>query len=169
MRSAAETGRLARIGLLVSLAAAVHLLETLVPTPVPWFRLGLGNALVLLALHLYGGREALWVGLGKVVVGSLLAGRFLSPGFALSLGGTVAATGVMAAAIRLPLPLGFVGLSVLGAEAHALTQIALASSLFLRTSSLWSLAPLLGGLAVGSGALTGLLAHRLALSLDFKD
>ncbi len=169
MRSDGDPGRLARIGLLVALAAALQSLETLIPTPVPWFRLGLGNALVLLALHLFGAREALWVALGKVMVGSLLTGRFLSPGFALSLGGTLAATGVMAGCARAPLPLGFVGLSVLGAEAHALAQIALASSLLLRTQALWALAPLLGGLAVGAGVLTGLVAHRLAVSLESSD
>jgi len=167
MRSVAspQTRRLARLGLLIALAGAVQAVESLVPSPVPWFRLGLGNAVVLLALHLWGTRDGLWVALGKVLVGNLLAGRFLSPGFLLSLGGTAAAVGAMAAALRAAPPLGFVGVSALGAECHALGQLLLAA-LLLRTPALWSLAPLLGTLSLLSGCLTGLLAHRLARALE---
>lgn len=161
-----QTATLARLGLLVALAGALQALEIAVPSPVPWFRLGLGNALVLVALHLWGVREACWVALGKVMVGALLTGRFLSPGFLLSLGGTLSATAVMAVAIRAAPPLGFVGVSVLGAEAHALTQLALASTLLIRSPALWSLAPLLGTLALLSGSLTGLVAHALARAIE---
>jgi len=156
--------RLARLGLLVALAGALQALEGMLPLPVPWFRLGLANALVLAALERWGWREGLWVALGKVLVGGLLSGRLLSPAFPLSLGGTLAATAAMALALRLPL--GFVGVSVLGAEAHALAQLALARWLLLRTPAVWSLAPLLGALALAAGALTGVAAHRVARALE---
>ncbi len=156
--------RPARLGLLIALAGAVQALETVVPSPVPWFRLGLGNAPVLVALCLGGLGEGAWVGFGKVLVGGLLSGRLLSPGFFLSLGGTAAAVAAMGAALRLPAGLGLVGVSALGAQAHALAQLAVAGVL-LRTPAVWSLAPLLGLLSVASGALTGLAAHALARSL----
>jgi len=160
-----RTLHLARLGLLIALAGAVQAAETFFPTPTPWFRLGLGNAVVLLALHLWGARAAAWVGLGKVLVGGLLTARFLSPGFLLSLGGTASAVAVMAAARLASPPLGFVGVSVLGAEAHALAQLVLASWL-LRTPAVWSLAPLLGTLSVLAGCLTGWVAHRAAKVLE---
>ncbi len=155
-------GRPARLGLLIALAGAVQAFEALVPSPVPWFRLGLGNAPVLVALCLGGLGEGAWVGLGKVLVGGLLSGRLLSPGFFLSLGGTAAAVAAMGAALRLPL--GLVGVSALGAQAHALAQLA-AAGVLLRTQAVWSLAPLLGLLSVASGVLTGLAAHALARTL----
>jgi heptaprenyl diphosphate synthase len=162
----ADTVRLARIGLLMALAGALQALEGLVPTPAPWFRLGLGNAIVLASLHHWGAREAAWVALGKVIVGSLLSGRLLSPGFFLALGGTACSTTVMMVALRAAPPLGFVGVSVLGAEAHALAQLSLARALFVRTPALWSLAPLLGIVALASGCLTGIVAFKVAQTLD---
>jgi len=168
MRSAADpnASRLARVGLLVALAAAVQAFESLIPLPVPWFRLGLGNALILVALHLWGAKEGIWVALGKVFVGSLLSGRLLSPAFALSLSGTAAATLVMVLALRVPIPLGFVGVSALGAEAHVLAQLAVASAWLLRAPALWGLAPVLGTLAVASGVVTGLVAHGIARAIE---
>ncbi|GAB4263089.1 MAG: hypothetical protein Kow0092_13780 [Deferrisomatales bacterium] len=166
MRSAGRrtSGELARLGLLIALAGAAQVLEAVLPSPLPWFRLGLGNALVLVALHLGGLGAACWVALGKVFVGSLLTGRFLSPGFVLSLGATLGATGAMGVAARGAPPLGFVGVSVVGGQVHALVQLALAAWL-LDTPAVWALAPLLGALAVGAAVITGLLAHALASAL----
>lgn len=166
MRSAADPRRLARLGLLIALAGALHALESLLPSPVPWFRLGLGNAVVLTSLHLGGVRDGAWVGLGKVLVGGLLTGRLLGPGFLLALAGTAAAVAAMALALRAAPPLGFVGVSAVGAEAHALAQLAVASLVLVQTPALWSLAPLLGTLALAAGCLTGLVAHALSRALD---
>ncbi|MHB8764102.1 MAG: Gx transporter family protein [Deferrisomatales bacterium] len=165
MRSAADPRRLARLGLLIALAGALHALEALLPSPVPWFRLGLGNAVVLTSLHLGGVRDGAWVGLGKVLVGGLLTGRLLGPGFLLALAGTAAAVAAMALALRAA-PLGFVGVSAVGAEAHALAQLAVASVVLVQTPALWSLAPLLGTLALAAGCLTGLVAHALARVME---
>jgi heptaprenyl diphosphate synthase len=152
----------------VALAGAVQALESLVPSPVPWFRLGLANAFVLLAFCVWDLRAGFGVALGKVLVGGLLAGRLLSPAFFLSLGGTLAAAAAMALAVRFLRPLGFVGVSALGAQFHALGQLLLAA-LLLRTPAVWSLAPLVGVLSVFAGAVTGLVAHRIFLALDAGD
>lgn len=160
-----RTRRLARLGLLIALAGAVQAAESLVSSPAPWFRLGLGNAVVLIVLHCWGPREGVWVAAGKVLVGSLLAGRLFSPAFLLSLVGTAAAVAAMGAALRASPPLGFVGVSVLGAQAHVLAQLFLAT-LLLRTPALWSLLPLLGTLALGAGCLTGVVAHRVVRALE---
>jgi len=162
MRWGAEThtSRLAVLGLLVALAAALQALETLLPRPAPWLRLGLGNAVVLVALLHWGWREAAWVALGKVFLGGLLDGRLFGPGFLLAGGGTAAATAIMVVAARLAPPLGCAGISALGAYSHVMTQLALAQVFLLRTPALWGLAPLLGVTATLSGCVTGVLAHR---------
>lgn len=150
----------AHIGLFMALAAFLQVAETIIPSPAPWFRLGLGNALVLTALSLWGVRAGAWVALGKVLVGSLITGRLLSPGFLLSCGGTVAATTAMAFSLRLPL--GFVGVSVIGAAAHALAQLFVAGAVLLGTSAVWGLAPLVGVSSIASGIATGIAAGWLA-------
>ncbi len=156
--------RPARMGLLIALASAVQVTEGLVPLPVPWFRLGLGNAVILAALDRGGWREGAWVAAGKVLVGGLLGGKLFSPGFWLALAGTLAATGTMGVALSAGPRLGFVGASVLGAQAHVAAQLVVAAFL-LRTGAVWSLAPLLGTMGVVSGVLTGWAAHGLAGAL----
>ena len=52
-----------------------------------------------------------------------------------------------------------VGISVWGAVAHNAAQLALAYLLFVRSSALVLLLPLLPLLSVGTGMITGLLAH----------
>jgi heptaprenyl diphosphate synthase len=152
----------AHVALFMALAAFLQAAETVFPTPAPWFRLGLGNALVLAALVLWGARSGGLVAAGKVVVGSLVTGRLLSPAFILAAGGTAAATVVMAAALGSRLRLGFVGVSVLGGSAHALVQLVLARYLFLDTGAVWALAPVVGGAAVVSAIVTGVAAGYLA-------
>ena len=79
-----------RIALLAAFALAIHSIESLVPTPIPWIRLGFANIITLVTLMLYGLYPAVMVTLIRVVLGSLFAGSFLGPGFLLSLGGGVA-------------------------------------------------------------------------------
>jgi len=169
MRSAVDptVARAARIGFFIALAAALHAAESLLPSPAPWFRVGLGNALLLAALHLWGARDAFWVGLGKVVLGGLAAGRLLSPGFFLSLGGTAAAWATMAVALRFASPpLGFVGVSILGAAAHAAAQLALAAGWLVGSAAVWALAPMLGVAALLSGAAVGAAAGYVARAVE---
>ena len=85
--SAADAENLARarrqvfLALFIALAVSLHILESLLPSPVPWLRLGLANIMTLSALYLYGGRAAWTVSLARVGIGALLLGRLFSPGF----------------------------------------------------------------------------------------
>ena len=153
-----------RLGFLIALAGALQAAEGFVPSPAPWFRVGLGNAFVLASLLRWGPAEGVWVALGKVVVGGLLGGRFLSPAFALSLAGGLCAAGSMALASRVSL-LGCVGVSVVGAQCHAWAQLGLASVL-LRTPSVWALAPLLSMVSVAGGLVTGVAARSIGAALE---
>jgi heptaprenyl diphosphate synthase len=160
-RADAEAVRIGHAGFFMALAAALQAAESLLPSPVPWFRAGFGNALVLAALDLWGARMALWVGLGKVLLGSLAAGRLFSPAFFLSLGGTLAALAAMTAALRLSPPLGLVGVSILGAAANAAAQLFLAAKWLVGSPAVWALTPFMGAAAVVSGTVTGLAAAYL--------
>jgi heptaprenyl diphosphate synthase len=152
----------------MAMASFLQAMETVIPTPAPWFRLGLGNALVLAALVLWGARSGGLVAAGKVGVGSLVTGRLLSPGFVLASGGTLAATLIMVWALRSRFRFGFVGVSVFGGAAHALVQLALARYIFLDTAAVWTLAPVVGGSAVVSGVVTGLAASYLTRVVEHE-
>jgi heptaprenyl diphosphate synthase len=154
------------LALFTALAVALHSLEFLMPSPAPWFRLGFANILTVTALCLLGARAAWWVTLGRILIGSFFLGRFFSPGFFLALAGGVSATALMSAAHSLcGRRLGPIGLSVLGACAHAIGQLGVAWLLLVRHQGLWLLLPFLLLAALLTGILNGTAADLLLASL----
>ncbi len=178
--SAADPQELARVrrkiflALFAALAVAVHALEVLMPTPLPWFRLGLANVLTLVALFLYGGRAAWTVSLTRVGLGSLVMGRLFGPGFWLALAGAVCATGVMILAWRWWRRwFGPIGISLLGAVGHVCGQLLIAWLLLVRHAGIWQIFPLFLLMAVLTGLLTGWIAvvllERLRQYAPFRE
>ncbi|MEJ2470532.1 MAG: Gx transporter family protein [Desulfuromonadales bacterium] len=150
------------LALFIALAVSVHILEALLPSPIPWLRPGLANGMTLVALYLYDGHAAWSVSLTRVGIGALLLGRLFSPGFWLALAGALAATAVMVllhcwAGRRL----SPIGVSVAGAASHVCGQVLIARWLILRHDALWQVLPPLLLFAVLSGILTGWLATLL--------
>jgi heptaprenyl diphosphate synthase len=157
-----------RIAVLAAYALALSGLESLIPTPIPWLRLGLANIITLAALLLYGFRTALWVTLIRVILASLFMGTFLGPAFILSFGGGVTSTAAMGLAHRLFRKLfGPVGLSLIGALFHNLAQLALAYVLFIqRIEAVLLISPILILLGtftgVANGVISGLLIEKIS-------
>jgi heptaprenyl diphosphate synthase len=149
---------------LVPLAAAVCLflasIEYLIPRPLPFLRLGLSNLPLLVTLDLLPAGPFLAL-LGLKAAGQgLVQGSLFSVTFLFSLAGTLASGAVMYGARRLAgRRLSLVGISVLGAMASNLVQLALASRLVFGPYA-WVIAPPF--LAVGLAASTalGFLAQR---------
>jgi uncharacterized membrane protein len=150
------------LALFTALAVALHTFEFLLPSPAPWFRLGMANILTLVALFLFDGRAAWTLALTRIGVGSLVLGQLLSPGFFLSLAGGVSSTALMTLGHRLwPERLGPIGISTLGSAGHALGQMTLAWLLLVRHPGLWNLFPYLLLAALLTGICNGLAAELL--------
>ncbi len=150
------------LALFSALAIALHTLEFLLPSPVPWFRLGIANILALMALFLFDGKAAWSVNMVRIVVASLFLGTFLSPRFFLSLSGGVLATAAMTTSRKLAgEKIGPVGVSVLGATGHAIGQLLCAWILLVRHDGLWYLLPFLLLLAIVGGVVNGFIADFL--------
>lgn len=153
---------IARLALLTALALALYTLESMLPRPLPWLRLGLSNALVLAVLIVYGLRLALSVSVIRTLIGSLLLGSFLSPGFAISMSAGVVSCLTMGVAKYLGRrTLGTVGISIIGASAHNVTQLGIAYFLFVRRVEIFALVPVFLFLSAGTGIVTGLGAHLI--------
>jgi heptaprenyl diphosphate synthase len=150
------------LALFTALAVAVNTLETLLPTPVPWFRLGLANALTVVVLFLYGSGAAWSLTLTRIGLGALLLGRLFSPGFWLALVGGCLATFSMVVARRLGKEcFSPIGISALGAAAHACGQVLTAWLLLVRHPAVWQIFPVFLLFAVGAGVITGWVAAML--------
>jgi len=141
------------LALLVAGGAALSLLESSLPRPLPWTKIGLANIATILALYLYGARPAFWVAVLRVLLGGVFLG--FGPGFVLSAGGGIAAWGVMALVKgTLGDTFSVVGVSIWGALTHNLTQLVLVH-LLVRTA-VWSLLPAFLWAAGITGTITGL-------------
>lgn len=150
---------------LITFAVVIHTVEAALPLPmpVPGVRLGLANMITLLTIVLYGARSGFIVAVLRTVIGSLIGGTFLGFGFWLSLAGGLICTAVMSLAVLLMQRgyLSLVSVSVLGAAAHNLAQLALAAAIIGSTALLRGYYPLLLLLAVPTGIFTGLAAYYL--------
>ena len=160
-----RTLRIAGLAVFVALAVALSALESLVPSPLPWVRLGLANMLTLLAILSWGWREGYTVTLFRILVSALLFGSFMGPSFLLSIGGGLAATTVMALMApgtwRIFSP---IAVSVAGAFVHGLTQVLILRTVLVRTDEVFYLLPWVLLPAVLSGVLTGAAASYILLN-----
>ncbi len=154
------------LGLFIAIAVSLHAFESLLPTPVPWLRLGLANVMTLVALYLYDGRAAWCVSLARVGIGALLLGRLFSPGFWLALVGTIFATSAMIIMYRVAgRRLSPIGISAIGATGHALGQILAARLLVVQHAAVWQILPFFLLFTLVAGILTGWFAASLLESL----
>lgn len=151
---------------LTALAVALNVSERYVVGPLPFVRLGLANAMTVVVLIAYGPWHALTLAVGRVVVASLLTGMFMGPTFVIGLAGAVGAWATMSGVWWLGRwLLGPLGISVIGAVAHNVCQVAMASLVVLGSWELASLWPLIALVSAGAGTATGLVALGLGRAL----
>jgi len=149
---------------LLALGIVLYVLEGFFPplVPVPGAKLGLSNILVLFTMLFLGSGAGIFLAVARSILGSFIAGTLLAPGALLGLaGGLVSALVVAFSLKRLRPPLGLVGVSILGAIAHNITQLAVAYMLFVQIQGLLYYLPILFVLGLISGLITGLIAVYL--------
>lgn len=151
--------RLSRLALMVALALILSYFERLLPlpVPVPGVKLGLSNLVTLVALCLFGWRDALIVSVVRVLLGGLLFGSGLSMLYALA--GALLSLLVMALLHSFS-PLHPAAISAVGGVAHNIGQL-LVAALVVHTPALLSYLPVL----MLSGTLTGALIGALGTVL----
>ncbi|HYF84305.1 MAG TPA: Gx transporter family protein [Clostridia bacterium] len=150
-----RTKKMVLLGILVSQALILHIIERMIPVPipVPGIKLGLANAISLVTIILFGPKEALMVVGMRTLLGSVFGGGV--SGFIYSfIGGSIStlAMAVMYKNFRnlFSLPV----ISVVGAVFHNIGQI-LVASLIVQNMKLFYYLPLLLVSAVITGLFIG--------------
>ncbi len=162
-----KTRTVALTGLLIALALVLSYLESLVPLSfaVPGIKLGLPNLVIVFALYRLRPATAAAISLLRVALVALLFGSALSLAYS-------AAVAVLSFAVMLLLKrsgrFGCTGVSVAGAVAHNLAQIATAA-LLLETPSLAWYFPVLCVSGTAAGVCIGLLAALLVKRIPAKE
>lgn len=155
--------RAALYGVLTAAALVCGYLELLVPLPVtvPGVKLGLGNAVVLLALEWLGPKPGLYLMFAKVLASSLLFANLQMLAF--SLAGGILSWAIMALTVR-SRAFSAVGVSVLGGIAHNAGQL-IAVAILLSTRVALVNAPALAVAGVLCGLAVGIVAQLVLRSI----
>ncbi len=153
--------RLAFYALLTALALALSFLERMLPIaaliPIPGFKLGFSNLVTLYALYTFGPAATLLIVAVRCALGAIFSGSVSALAFSLS--GGLLALGLMTLLRRFR-ALSLLGVSMGGAAAHSIGQVAAAMVLLGDTAPLFYLPPLLP-LSAAAGLLIGGVSNIL--------
>ncbi len=149
--------------MLLGAGIALYIVEAFyVPAlPIPGAKLGLANIVTLLLLVFYGWREVLLNVVMRTIIGSIVTGTFMTPAFFFSLSGALISALVMIVVFtRFFGKFSLVGVSLLGAVSHNMTQLVLACLLLNQWGILLE-TPFLILIAILTGAFNGICANYL--------
>lgn len=163
IESISKTRKLVFLSLLAASALILGYIETLIPlpSPVPYIKPGLGNVVVIVALYVFGAKEALTISLIKIIMSSLLySGAAALP---YSLSGGLLSFSVMLLLKKCSI-FGVIGVSAAGGAFHMLGQIIAAALIIENISISFFMAPLLltgGAAGVFVGLVSGIIIGRV--------
>lgn len=147
--------KIAFCAVMLALALALSYLERFIPLqlviPMPGIKLGLANVVTLVALYRLRGRYAFAILVPRCILGAVFGGGMT--GLLFSLTGGILALVTMLLARKTPL-FSVYGVSILGAAAHNIGQIA-AAMVLLRSVYVAAYLPWLLLAAIVTGILTG--------------
>lgn len=150
--------------MLLAMSIVFHMIEPVIPMPIPGVKLGLANIFGLIALFLFGTKEMLGINFMRVIIASLLRGIIFGTGFWLSLSG-VALSSIMVVLFYRYSKLSLVGLSMVAATFHNVGQILAIIMIWSSIFLIYWLPPMIW-LSIPTGILTGTLAKEAIKRVD---
>ena len=151
-----------RIAKLSALAIGLHLIEAVIPSPLPGVKPGIANIVTLYVLYEYGFATAAWVSLLRVFASSFLLGQFLTPTFVLSLSGALLSLVTIRLVYKLPKNyFSPISLSILAAFAHIVAQLMVVRVWLIPQAGVAYLVPIFALAALVFGLSNGILCNLL--------
>ncbi len=156
-----------KIAKLAALAISLHLIEAVIPSPLPGVKPGIANIVTLYVLYEYGFATAAWVSLLRVFASSFLLGQFLTPTFVLSLSGALLSLATLALCYKLPKNyFSPISLSILAAFAHIAAQLIMVRLWLIPQAGIAYLVPIFAVAALVFGLSNGLIVRYLLNKAD---
>ena len=151
-----------RIAKLAAIAIVLHMVEAVIPSPLPGVKPGIANIVTLYVLCQYGFAMAAWVSILRVFASSLLLGQFLSPTFVLSLSGALLSLCVLWLAMHLPKKwFSPISLSIFAAFAHIAGQLIIVRLWLIPNAGVSYLIPIFAVAALFFGLVNGVITTKL--------
>jgi len=131
---ASRSSRVVILAMFVVLSSVIYVLETFIPVPIPLpgFKWGFSNSIVIMVMIIFGSLEAFSVTVLKSVLGALMAGRLFSPVFFISFFGGIAGVLTMILFFR-KFKSGLIITSIYGSVANNLIQLFIAYVFFVKS------------------------------------
>lgn len=147
------------MGMLVAVALVLSYIEAMIPIPIgiPGAKIGLANIAVLVALYLFGEKEAFGVSIIRLLLVAFTFGNMAA--FLYSVGGMLCSLGVMIF-LRKTKRFSIVSVSCMGGVMHNFGQLMVAFFI-LQSKALWTYLPILIVTGVVSGVVIGILGGIL--------
>lgn len=154
-----KSKRLAVRGVLIALAMILSYVESLIPMDflIPGAKLGLANIVTVFAVLFLGLKDALIIGVLRVILTTILFGNVVMMVYSLS--GAVVSILMMNLCLRMK-QFGIVGISIIGAVSHNAAQCA-AAAVLIQNKNILGYIPLLLVFGVISGLLTGIVSSEV--------
>ncbi len=153
-----KTQRLTLMTMLLAMSIVLHMIEPSMPIPIPGVKLGLANIIGLIAFYLFGAKEMIIINFMRVLLASLLRGVLFSTPFWVSLSGVALSTMMVIIVAKLFKPSVPI-VSVVSAGFHGIGQVIAISMLYSTFGMVYYL-PMLLGLSIPTGVLTGFIADQ---------
>ena len=162
MRERKRLQQIVTLAMFVAIGLIIWVIEEFIPRPLPFIKFGLANIVSLLALLLYGYRQALIVTLMRILLGNIILGKLGTPAFLVSMVAGTASIGVVIIYFKLQDRLfSIIGLSILGAFTHNIAQIAVVFVALSLKEQIFYLIPFLALSSIVTGGLVGLITAFL--------
>ncbi len=143
---------------MITIGLILFSFELYLPQLIPGGRIGLSQLVTLLALVWFGWREAFFVVTLRIIIGNLILGSLFNPIFLLGLSGSFVSLLMMALIFFNTKKLSIIGISIVGAVFHNMTQLFIAYLLFVKSFDLLWLLPYFLWVSLFSGLLIGFIA-----------
>ncbi len=161
-----ERGGVRVTGVLILLAVALGVADSLLPRPVPFMKIGLANVPAVVSAVRLGMRRTLALNTARSLTVALITGSLATPAFLMSMAGAAASAVIMSAASRgYPGLFSMTGVSICGACASLWGQLAVAAAV-LPGLPVGALAFPVSLWGIGTGAVVGLAAGLLEDRLE---
>ena len=159
-----KTKKMVLLSILVAIALVIYLIEAQIPVLFPGIKLGLANSISLVALILFGWKEALLIMILRTVLGSIFGGGL--PALMFSIAGGVLSNIVMIILYKyLKNALSLPTISVCGAIFHNVGQL-LVAAFIIKDLRIYLYLPVLLVSAIVTGYFIGTLASVLKNRLE---
>jgi len=159
-----KTRKMVLLGLLTGIALVVYVIEAQIPVILPGIKLGLANAISLLALIIMGPKEALTIMLLRTLLGTFLGGNMSA--FLYSISGGILSNLVMIILYKkFNESFSLWSISIAGAIFHNIGQLFIAA-LVVQDFKIYFYLPVLMISAIAAGYFIGLVTNFLSKHLE---